>query len=122
MFKAFGRGSKLLWRGLASSSIVGTGLGVVCPLGVGAKHAWSKLCDGETTGVLISDSRFEKVSSKVACYVPRGGEEGQFDMEKLFTKGDQQRMSLSMMFGLVAADEALKDAGWSPKTEKQKVR
>eukprot|EP00092_Neocalanus_flemingeri_P037415 GFUD01040741.1.p1 GENE.GFUD01040741.1~~GFUD01040741.1.p1 ORF type:complete len:440 (+),score=86.03 GFUD01040741.1:39-1358(+) len=122
MFKAFGRGSKLLWRGLASSSIVVTGLGVVCPLGVGAKHAWSKLCDGETTGVLISDSRFEKVSSKVACYVPRGGEEGQFDMEKLFTKGDQQRMSLSMMFGLVAADEALKDAGWSPQTEKQKVR
>jgi len=125
MFKVIERSSSIVWnfkRGVSSNSVVVTGLGVVCPLGVGARHAWSRLCDGETSGVAISDNRFEKVASKVACYVPRGGEEGQFNLEKLFTKGDQQRMSLSMMFGLVAAAEALKDAGWKPKTEKQKVR
>ena len=109
-------------RGLASNSVVITGLGVVCPLGVGARHAWSRLSDGQTSGVTIRDTRFEKVASKVACYVPRGVEDGDFNMDKLFTKGDQQRMSLSMMFGLVAAEEALKDAGWKPETEKQKVR
>ena len=123
MFQGLNRSLQFCFkRGIASNSIVVTGLGVVCPLGVGTSNAWARLFEGETTGVTISDSKFDKIPSKVACYVPRGGEEGQFDIEKQFTKGDQQRMSLSMMFGLVAAEEALKDAGWKPETERQKVR
>jgi len=111
-------------RGFAgsSNSVVVTGLGTVCPLGVGTGNAWARLCEGHSTAVQISDARFEKVPSKVACYVPRGGEEGQFNIDKMFTKNEQQRMSLSMMYGLLAADEALNDAGWKPETERQKVR
>ena len=111
-------------RGLANSSnsIVVTGLGTVCPLGVGTKKAWSRLCEGHSTAEHISDARFGKVPSKVACHVPRGEEEGQFNMDKMFSKNEQQRMSLSMMYGLLAADEALKDAGWKPESDKQKVR
>ena len=103
-------------------SVVVTGLGVVSPLGCGAHLAWSRLCDGTSSAVCLQEEKYRKVASKVACLVPRGEGRGDLDLEKEFSRGDQQRLSLAMMFGLLAAREALEDAGWVPRTDQERVR
>ena len=105
-----------------TASVVVTGVGVVCPLGVGAHLSWTRLCQGYSSATTLSDERFSKVPSKVACLVPRGDGEGEWNTSQKFSKNDQQRISLSMMFGLVAAREAIQDAKWRPETVKQKAR
>ena len=54
--------------------------------------------------------------------ISRGEGIGELNLDQEFTRGDQQRLSLSMMFGLLAAREALEDAGWRPSTMTEKVR
>ena len=104
------------------AQVVVTGLGVVCPLGVGANISWSKLRQGASSATSLSDERFSKVASRVACRVPRGEGEAEWDTAREFSRNDQQRMSLAMMFGLVAAKEAISDAKWKPETLRQKTR
>ena len=100
-----------------------TGLGAVTPLGVGAQLSWRRLVDGVSTAARTLDhDKYNKVPSKVACLVPRGSDVGEFDVDSLFSKNDQQRMSDSMMFGLLAAREALSDADWRPDTTEQRTR
>ena len=62
------------------------------------------------------------LSVAVACSVPRGSGPGQLDLSALFTAQQQQRLSLGMMFGLVAAREALEDAGWTAAGERERLR
>ena len=102
--------------------VVVTGIGMISPLGVGARISWDNLCGGKSAATEIIDERFSKIPSKVACFIPKGEQMGQFDINKVFTKAEQQRMSRSMMYGLVAAKEALEDAKWKPESLSQKVR
>ena len=44
-----------------NQSVVVTGLGVVCPLGLGARLAWNRLCEGRTGAVQLTDEKFSKV-------------------------------------------------------------
>jgi len=99
--------------------VVVTGLGVVSPLGVGARKSWENLIEGNSGASRIEDPKFSSIPSKVACYVPET-KDG-FVVSEKFSKSEQERMSRSMLFGLVAAEEAFKDAKWSPKTESEKM-
>ena len=105
-----------------TANVVVTGVGVVCPLGVGAHLSWTRLRQGMSSATTLSDEKFSKVPSKVACLVPRGTSDGEWNTNRDFSRNDQQRMSLSMMFGLVAAREAMQDANWKPETVRQKMR
>ena len=98
--------------------MVVTGLGLVSPLGCGVETAWSRLCEGFSSGVALEEEKFLKVGSRVACLVPRG----ELDLQAEFSSGDQQRLSLAMMFGLLAAREAVKEAGWVPSSQEQRLR
>ena len=102
--------------------VVVTGLGLVSPLGCGVETAWPRLCEGFSSAVALEEERFSKVASRVACLVPRGEDRGQLDLEREFSRGDQQRLSLAMMFGLLAAREAVQDSGWVPATRDQRLR
>ena len=103
-------------------AVVVTGLGLVSPLGCGVEAAWPRLCDGASSAVSLQEEKFSKVGSKVACLVPRGRDRGQLDLDSEFSAGEQQRLSLAMMFGLLAAREALEDAGWAPSTQQERLR
>ena len=105
-----------------SNNVVVTGLGVVSPLGVGTQVSWTRLCQGNSCATSLSEEKYSKMPSKVACFVPRGENETEFDIKKEFCVNDQQRMSLAMMYGLLAAKEAFSDAKWKPDSEKQKFR
>ena len=51
------------------------------------------------------------MASRIAALVPRGTEAGEFD-PAWFSSSECRVMSLAMKFGMMAADEAVEDAGW----------
>ena len=54
--------------------------------------------------------------------VPRGDSEGQLNMDKYLSPKDVRNMSEGAMYALVAAEEALQDAGWKPTTIQERRR
>lgn len=67
-------------------------------------------------------SGYEQIPSKVAGYVPRGRNSGELDIDAHISTADQRVMSQSTCYAIVAADEALSDAGWKPESKEQRER
>lgn len=102
--------------------VVCTGLGIVCPLGVGMKHTWNKLITSKVGVTLNNREGFEGIPSKVAAFVPTGKSVGEFDTGKYCARGADKYLSKSMLYALCAAEEALKIADWKPDSIEGKER
>ncbi|KAF2218744.1 ketoacyl synthase domain-containing protein [Elsinoe ampelina] len=100
--------------------VVVTGLGAVTPLGVGIRRTWKRLLDGDC-GVqsLKERTNFAGLPSQVAAIVPKHGglEAGAWDPRDWLLPGDERKMATFAQYAMAAAQEALKDAEWSPKRE-----
>jgi 3-oxoacyl-[acyl-carrier-protein] synthase II len=109
---------------MAVPRVVVTGLGVVSPLGVGAETVWRRLTDGRSGLRRLPDEIVEDVPCKVGGVVPSIEEdaEGGFDLDRFVPPKDQKKMDRFIQFALAAADEAVAQAGWQPKTEREKER
>ncbi|WP_374620952.1 beta-ketoacyl-ACP synthase II [Devosia sp.] len=95
--------------------IVVTGMGAVSPLGVGVNTNWSRLVDG-TSGI-VRNTRFDvsAFSTQIAGLVPaKDADPEGFDPLVAIDAKDVKKMDLFIQYGLVAAREALEQAGWHP--------
>ncbi|QEL21154.1 beta-ketoacyl-ACP synthase II [Bosea sp. F3-2] len=104
--------------------IVVTGMGVVSPLGCGTEIAWQRLLAGRSGLRRLPDSIVETLQAKVAGIVPSKAEdaEGGFDPDAVIAPKDQRKMDRFIQFALVAAKEALEQAGWQPQNEGERER
>lgn len=104
--------------------IVVTGMGVVSPLGCGTEIAWQRLLAGQSGLRRLSDSIVETLPAKVAGIVPSKAEDaaGGFDPDAVIAPKDQRKMDRFIQFALVAAKEALAQAGWQPQDEAERER
>lgn len=104
--------------------IVVTGLGVVSPLGCGTELAWRRLLAGRSGLRRLPASVAETLPAKVAGLVPGKAEdnEGGFDADVAIAPKDQRKMDRFIQFALVAAKEALAQAGWQPQSEAERER
>lgn len=95
--------------------IVVTGLGLVSPLGCGVELAWSRLIAGRS-GLSALPEWAASLPAKVAGLVPAKPEdaEGGFDPEKAAPPKDHRKMDRFILFALLAAAEAIVQAGWHP--------
>lgn len=59
---------------------------------------------------------------RVAATVPRGKEEGQLDLSKHFSPSDLRTMTPAIAYALVAAQEAIENAGWKPECPTEQER
>jgi 3-oxoacyl-[acyl-carrier-protein] synthase II len=100
--------------------IVITGLGLVTPLGNGVETSWKQLLAGKSGIRQIDTFNVTELASKVAGLVPQGKEKGQFDFDAYLPPKDRRKMDDFIIFGIAAAEEALKDSGWVPQTEEQR--
>ncbi|MBA3813542.1 MAG: beta-ketoacyl-ACP synthase II [Alphaproteobacteria bacterium] len=100
--------------------VVVTGLGLVTPLGNGVEVTWNKLLKNESGIRRIDTFDVEAYPSKIAGLVPQGKGLGQFNLEDYVPLKEQRRMDDFIIYGIAAAEEALKDSGWAPETEEQK--
>lgn len=103
--------------------IVVTGMGVVSPLGVGLEHFWKRVCEGANGVRRITRFDPEGYACQIAAEVPSVSEDPNgFDADSVLEPREQKRMDRFIHFAIAAADEALQQAGWSPKTEAEKDR
>jgi len=101
--------------------VVVTGIGIVSPLGVGVEHVWKKLIKGESGISSIQSFDVSDLPAKIAGQVPRGEtSSGNFNPDDFVTPKDQKKMDDFIVMAMAAADEAVKDAGWEPKTDDER--
>jgi len=105
--------------------VVVTGLGLVTPLACGVEESWSRLLDGQSGAgpITLFDAKESGVSTTYACEVPRGdGSNGTFDPDAWLAPKEQRKIDDFILYGIVAAEMAVSDAGWKPDAEEDLLR
>ncbi|QCI66652.1 beta-ketoacyl-ACP synthase II [Phreatobacter stygius] len=104
--------------------IVVTGLGLVSPLGCGVDLAWSRLIAGQSGIRALPEATAAQLPAKIAGNVPDKllDPEGGFDPDLAASAKDQRKMDRFILFALLAADEAIAQAGWAPAGESDQER
>jgi 3-oxoacyl-[acyl-carrier-protein] synthase II len=110
--------------------VVVTGLGMVTPLGWGVETTWKALLAGKSGAGRITTFDPTDYACQIACEVPRvdgrggGGADiaGSFDPDQVMSSKDQRRVDDFILYAMAAADEAVKDAGWTPEDEHERER
>lgn len=104
--------------------VVVTGMGAVSPLGVGVSAIWERLLAGRSGIRALDDAAFAPLPSRVGGRVPTLEEDAEagFDPDRVIDPKDSRRMDRFIQFAMVAAEEALLQAGWRPQTELERQR
>jgi len=82
-----------------------TGLGIVSPVGIGLQESWGNILAGKSGITRIT--RFDP--TLFACQI--AGDVKNFDVGQYLNPKDARRMDVFIQYGMVAAIEAVKDAG-----------
>ncbi len=107
----------------APRRVVVTGMGIACPLGLGVEHVWKRLTAGESGLGAIQSFDVSQLPSKIAGQVPAGPKaEGKLDVNEWIPVKDVKKMDRFIQLALVAAEEAVQDAGWLPQDEEARCR
>ena len=91
--------------------VVITGIGIVSPVGTGVDYAWKNLLDGKSGIRKVSEFDVSDIASQIAGVPQRGTNPGDFNPDSVIDPREQRKMENTIMYALVAADEAIKDAG-----------
>ncbi|MCR9111803.1 MAG: beta-ketoacyl-ACP synthase II [Rhodobacteraceae bacterium] len=103
--------------------VVVTGLGLVTPLASGVEESWSRLLDGQSGAGTITRFDPENVATKYACEVPLGdGSDGTFDADAYMAPKERRKVDDFILYGVAAAEQAVRDAGWTPQDEEDRLR
>lgn len=99
--------------------VVVTGLGAITPLGAGIRSTWKRLLDS-SCGVVSTSSlgpAFEALPSRVAGLVPQGSrDDGRWQARDWLPASEERQTALFAQYAIAAAQEALEDAAWHPKS------
>ncbi len=88
--------------------VVVTGLGALTPLGNDAPTFWQNLVAGVSGAAPITRFDAEKFRTKFACEI-KG-----LDMNDYIPRQEARKMDPFTQYAVIAADEAVKDAGFAP--------
>lgn len=91
--------------------VVITGMGIVSPVGSGLEFAWKNIVEGKSGVRKIDTFDASDLTSQIAGLPVVGTEPGQYNPDDIVDPREQRKMDKSFVYGIVAADEALRDAG-----------
>jgi len=91
-------------------------MGAVSPLGCGVEAIWSRLILGRSGLRALPASIGADLTARVAGIVPDKAEDSDagFDPDAVVPRKDQRKMDRFILFAMVAAAEAIAQAGWTP--------
>ena len=103
--------------------VVVTGLGMVTPLACGVEETWSRLIAGQSGAGTITKFDTSNVVTQYACEIPMGdGSDGTFNPDDWMEPKEQRKVDDFIIYGMAAAVQAVKDAGWENPSEDEKLR
>ncbi len=103
--------------------VVITGLGAVTSLGVGAEQNWQALLAARSGITAIEKFDVSDIPAKIAGMIPVGdGSNNTFNADDWVSAKDRRRMDDFIIYGLCAAEQAIADSGWVPKTDEDTWR
>jgi len=110
--------------------VVVTGMGMVSPLGFGVDYNWDAITNSKSGLGKIEHFQdpynIDDFASKIAGVIPKTKDEnptnGQFNADLFVPPKDQRKMDPFIVYGMAAAEEAIKDSGWAPENDEQRER
>ncbi|HBV56289.1 MAG TPA: beta-ketoacyl-[acyl-carrier-protein] synthase II [Rhodobacteraceae bacterium] len=103
--------------------VVVTGLGLVTPLACGVEETWKRLLAGESGAGPITRFDASRVVTTYACEVPLGdGSNGTFNADDWMEPKERRKVDDFILYGIAAATQAVRDAGWEPEDEEERLR
>jgi len=110
--------------------VVITGIGLVTPLGRDSKSTWSRLIEGKSGAGPITHFKVDDLPARIACLVPRADdlrghpvrEDWAFDPATAMSPKEHRRVDDFILYGVAAADEAVADSGWAPRSDEERDR
>jgi 3-oxoacyl-[acyl-carrier-protein] synthase II len=94
-----------------SRRVVITGMGAVTPLGTGVEKFWEGVKENKIGFSFIDKFDTERTGVKIAGIVRDFNEEDYYDVKGCFDKKEARRMDMFTKYAVVAAHEAIEDAG-----------
>ncbi len=95
--------------------VVVTGLGMVTPLACGVEETWARLIAGKSGAGTITRFDASNLATTYACEIPRGdGTDGTFNPDDWMEPKEQRKVDDFILYGVAAAEQAVRDAGWRP--------
>ena len=91
--------------------VVITGMGIVSPVGTGIEYAWKNIVNGVSGVRKIDTFDASDLSSQIAGLPIIGTGAGQYNPDAVVDAREQRKMDKCIVYGMVAADEAIRDAG-----------
>ncbi len=106
--------------------VVVTGMGMVSPLGMGVDHNWSEITNGKSGIKKIEHFDISDITSRIAGIIPRSEDEnpsdGAFNPNLFMEPKEQRKVDIFIVYGMAAAQEAIKDSGWEPSSDEDQNR
>ncbi len=103
--------------------VVVTGMGLLTPLGCGVEHVWKRLLKGESSATKITRFDTSDYSTCYACEIPFGDvSQGKFNPDDWMSSKDRRKVDDFILYGICAADQAVRDAGWAPDKEEDLLK
>ena len=96
---------------------------MVTPLACGVEDTWSRLLAGKSGAGPITKFKVDDLPARIACDVPRGdGANGTFNSDAWVDAKEQRRVDDFIIYALTAAQQAVSDSGYEPKSEEERDR
>lgn len=103
--------------------VVVTGLGMVTPLACGVEETWTRLIAGQSGAGTVTKFDSSNVVTQYACEIPMGdGTDGTFNADDWMEPKEQRKVDDFIIYGMAAAVQAVRDAGWDDISEEEKLR
>lgn len=103
--------------------IVVTGMGLLTPLGCGVETVWQRLLSGASGLRKLPAEVVEGLAAGVGGPVPTIAEDSAgFDPDATMDPKERRKMDRFIQMAVAAAEEALAQANWYPKTEAEQQR
>jgi 3-oxoacyl-[acyl-carrier-protein] synthase II len=101
--------------------VVVTGLGMVSPIACGVEATWRRLLASESGIARVENFDVSDLSCKIAAQVPRGDAPDAFNPDDWMDPKEQRHVDDFIIYGMSAATQALRDAGWGPKCYAEEI-
>jgi len=96
---------------------------MVTPLACGVEETWSRLLAGQSGAGTITRFDSSAVVTQYACEIPMGdGNDGTFNADDWMEPKEQRKVDDFIIYGMAAAVQAVRDAGWENPSEEEKLR